>query len=161
MCKSAILRSGGVRRVLKYVHKGSKHIWYSVVTFTHVVRSWVCLSPLEESHLRYDERGEENEHHLGVHRLVPAMLLVQPDVLQPEEANDRFGGWDLKYGLLNKYARKSGANCQIDISPSSFSLAKGNAHVLHTTSVKFLDFGPACHVQKSANFVPFNFLLLE
>ena len=58
----------------------------TVFTFTHVVRSWVCLSPFEKSHLRYDERGEEDEHHLCVHRLVPFMLLVQPDVLQPEWA---------------------------------------------------------------------------
>ena len=35
---------------------------------------------------RCNESGEEDEHHLRVHRFVPAVLLVQPDVLQPDKA---------------------------------------------------------------------------
>ncbi len=43
---------------------------------------WVDLPPLDEGHLGDDQGGEEYEHHLGVHGLVAAVLLVHLDVLQ-------------------------------------------------------------------------------
>ena len=43
------------------------------------------LLPLDERDLRDDERGEEDEHHLGVHRLVALVLLVELDVFQPRK----------------------------------------------------------------------------
>ena len=45
------------------------------------------LLPLDERDLRDDERGEEDEHHLGVHGLVAVVLLVHLDVLQPGKRN--------------------------------------------------------------------------
>lgn len=58
---------------------------------TYIVGARVPLLPLHQEELCHHERGDEDEHHLGVHRLVPAVLGVHPYVLRP--ATTRKARW--------------------------------------------------------------------
>ena len=47
---------------------------------TDLVGLEVPFAPLYENQLSNDERADENEHHLGMHRLMPAVLLMHTSV---------------------------------------------------------------------------------
>ena len=53
-------------------YKVSNLVWFEVM-----------FAPLYEQNLSNDERADQNEHHLRVHRLVTSVLLVHLLVLQP------------------------------------------------------------------------------
>lgn len=52
-------------------------------TFTHIVGAVVPLLPLDQHYLSHHQRGDEDEHHLGVYGLVTPVLHMETLVLHP------------------------------------------------------------------------------
>lgn len=50
------------------------------------------LLPLHQDDLRHEQRGDQDEHHLGVHGLVTPVLHVEPLVLNSEDRKAA-AGW--------------------------------------------------------------------
>lgn len=59
------------------------------VGVTYIVGARVPLLPLHQEELCHHECSDEDENHLGVHRLVPAVLGVHPYVLHPATTRKR------------------------------------------------------------------------
>lgn len=59
------------------------------VGVTHIVGARVPLLPLNQEELCHHECGDEDEDHLGVHRLVPTVLGMHPYVLHPATTRKR------------------------------------------------------------------------
>ena len=53
-------------------------------TMSDLIALEVPLLPLYEQHLGHHQRGDQDQHHLGVHGLVPAVLLMQTLVLHSD-----------------------------------------------------------------------------
>lgn len=56
---------------------------------THVVGLGVPLFPLHQDKLSYDERDDEDEHHLGVHGFVPFVFGVHSRMFQSVEQTQK------------------------------------------------------------------------
>ena len=59
-------------------------IFRRITAAVNLIRAEVMFAPLYKNELSDDERADENEYHLGMHRLMAAVLLMHASVLHSE-----------------------------------------------------------------------------